>query len=152
MDEIINQFEKLSINKNNIDDLLIKISNLDIYQDLEWNKLQKNYSRLKNFKKIVKDCTDFQKPLLALMEKIDQINKYYIKNVNLDPESYNDNDGYNLYDISSIKDIIKIINDSLKISINSNNPVTKLDYVLIAYSNIILLIDDFNGEKCITFT
>jgi hypothetical protein len=151
MDDIINRFEKLSTNKDEIDDLIIKISNIDIYQDLEWNKLQKNYSRLKHFKKIVKDCTDFQKPFLAFMEKIDQINKYYIKNINLDPESYIDNDGYNLYDISSIKDIIKIINECLETSINSDNPATKLDYVLIAYSNIILLIDDFSGEKCIKY-
>jgi len=37
----------------------------------------------------------------------------------------------------------------MKKSIKSKNPSTKLDYVLIAYSNIMLLIDDLNGEQCV---
>jgi hypothetical protein len=80
------------------------------------------------------------------MEKIDEINQYYIKNINLDPDSYTN---YNIYDLSSIKDIIKIIGESLDKSMNSNDPTKKLDYVLIAYSNINLLIEDFSGNRCV---
>jgi len=154
MEEIINKFEKLATNNDGIDDLITKISNITIEDpDLEWSKLQKNYSILKHFKNISRNVDKkhydaiFKKPFTAFMEKIDQLNQYYLKNVNLDPESYTETGDYNLHDISSLRDIIKIIGASLDKSMNSNNPINKLDYVLIAYSNIILLIQDFHGDK-----
>lgn len=151
MDDIINKFENLST-QDGIDDLIIQISSIDIKDpQLEWDQLQKNYSRLNHFKKIYSNIdlkhynSIFKKPFLKFMEKIDELNQYYIKNINLDPDSYIYDSGHNIYDLSSIKDIINIIGNSLDNSINSNDPIKKLDYVLIAYSNIILLIDDFNG-------
>jgi hypothetical protein len=155
MDEIISKFEKLSTEVS-VDDLIMQISKIDIKDPkLEWDQLQKNYLRLKHFKQIYSNIdikyyeSIFKKPFLKFMEKIDEINQYYIKNINLDSESYTNNSGHNIYDLSSIKDIINIIGSSLDKSMNSNDPTKKLDYVLIAYSNIILLIDDFNGENCV---
>jgi hypothetical protein len=157
MDEIISKFENLST-KVSVDDLIMQISRIDIKDpQLEWDQLQKNYSRLKHFKQIYSNIdlkhynSIFKKPFLKFMEKIDEINQYYIKNINLDSESYTNNSGHNMYDVSSIKDIINIIGSSFDKSMNSNDPTKKLDYVLIAYSNIILLIDDFNGENCVKF-
>ena len=152
MDEIINNFKKLKTD-DQIDDLIMQINKIDINDpQLKWSKLQQNYSRLKHFKKIYSnvdlkyyECI-FKQPFLKFMEKIDEINQYYIKNINLDPDSYTN---YNIYDLSSIKDIIKIIGESLDKSMNSNDPTKKLDYVLIAYSNINLLIEDFSGNRCV---
>jgi hypothetical protein len=153
MDDIISKFEKLST-KVSIDDLIMQISKIDIKDPLlEWDQLQQNYARLKHFKQIYSNVdikhyeSIFKKPFLKFMEKIDELNQYYIKNINLDSESYTDNSGHNIYDLSSIKDIINIIGNSLDKSMNSNDPIKKLDYVLIAYSNIILLIDDFKGKN-----
>jgi hypothetical protein len=166
MDDIISKFENLSTNSNSeidddldIGDLILKINNLDIDNYFEWNRLTENYNKLKHFKNIIdtklnkklntKLNTKLKVPFVTFMEKIDTINKYYIDNINLDPDHYTTTDGYNMYDLSSIRDIIEIIFSSLKKSIKSNNPNTKLDYVLIAYSNIMLLLDDLKGEQCV---
>jgi hypothetical protein len=157
MDDIISKFEKLSTDSksSDIDDLVLKINNLDINSYFEWNRLNENYNKLRYFKSIYSNVdikyyeSIFKIPFLAFMEKIDQVNKYYIDNINLDPTYYTKLDGYNIYDLSSIRDIIEIIFSSMKKSIKSKNPSTKLDYVLIAYSNIMLLIDDLNGEQCV---
>jgi hypothetical protein len=155
MDDIISKFENLSTEskKSDIDDLISKINDLDINNYFEWNRLCDNYNKLKYFKSIYSNVdikyyeSIFKKPFLIFMNKIDEVNKYYIENIILDPNYYTD--GYNMYDISSIRDIIEIISNSLKKSIKLENPSTKLDYVLIAYSNIKLLIEDLEGEKCV---
>jgi hypothetical protein len=155
MDDIISKFEKLSTgsNESDIDDLISKINELDINNYFEWNRLCDNYTKLKYFKSIYSNVdikyyeSIFKRPFLIFMEKIDQINKYYIENINLNPNHYTND--CNMYDISSIRDIIEIISNSLKKSIKLENPSTKLDYVLIAYSNIKLLIEDLKGEQCV---
>ena len=158
LDNVIANFEKLATNDKsdiNIDDLILKINKIDINIDLEWNKLQDNHNKLKYFKSNYANIdvkyyeSIFKKPFTIFMEKIDQVNKYYIKNINLDPEFYTSCSGYNIYDLSSIRDIIEIISMSLNKSLKSDNPSNKLDYVLIAYSNIILLIDDLKGHQCV---
>jgi hypothetical protein len=156
MDEIISKFENLSTDKSEMDDLILKISNINIKDSLfEWNRLQQNFERLKHFKKIYSNVdlryyeSIFKITFLKFMEKIDELNQYYLKNIELEPEAYNDTEGFNIYDLSSIRDIISIIYKSLDNSMNSNDPNKKLDYVLIAYSNIILLVDDLKGDSCV---
>ena len=82
-------------------------------------RLNDNYLKLKHFKSIKnKDPI----PFLFFMNKIDSINKYYIDNINLN---------YNEYDMASVRDIVKIISDTLNKSVKSDNPDEKLDYILI---------------------
>lgn len=157
MDDIISKFEKLTTESKNddIDDLISKINSLDVNTTFEWDRLHDNYTKLKYFKNIYSNVdikyyeNIFKNPFLLFMKKIDELNKYYIEHINLDPEFYTTTADYNVYDLSSIRDIITIINNSLSKSVKSNNPSTKLDYVLIAYSNIILLIDDLKGTNCV---
>ena len=165
MDEIIAKFEKLSTlskdkgslskdkdalskdkgslskDKESSDTmslLMEKIKAINIINpEQEWMRLTGNYFKLRHLRGIKnKDPVLF----LLFMEKLDTLNKYYLDNINLN---------YNAYDMASIRDIIKIISETLNKSVMSNNPDEKLDYILIAYSNINLLIDDLDSAKVI---
>lgn len=137
MDIVILNFEKLVINKqNSIDELINSIDKISVNDDdyFESNRLLENYSKLKYLKNIIINNYDFiKKPLTLFMNKIDEINQYYMNSVILDPAYYNNTE--------SFKDTICIISNSLEGSLVTNHPMEKLDYVLSAYSNIIKIVN-----------
>ena len=143
MDEIISGFEKLnvSVNDNDLCDLIGK-------WNLKDHELESNYSKLKYFKSIYNKIDDknydliFKRPFILFMEKLDQLNYIYLEVLDFNSDFYIKNN--NIYDVSSVKDIVNISSSFLNKAIESENPSKKLDYNLIAYSNIIMLFNDFD--------
>ena len=147
--DVISLFEKLATENNNntLDDLISKINQIELSEyNLEWNKLVSNYNKLKYFKTF-SDNKLFHKPFRLFMEKIDSINQHYLKNIIFDPDLYNDAEGFNLFDLESLKFTISEISNSLHESLNTNDSYKKLEYTLTAYSHLVLIIEDLFGEK-----
>ena len=80
------------------------------------------------------------------MEKLDSINQYYLKNISFDLNTYSDQNEYNMYDISTVQEIVKRSEELLLKSLNVNDSKLKLNLILEAYSNFILIIEDYNYE------
>jgi hypothetical protein len=153
MDDIISGFKKLST-QSDVDDLIEKIENTKLFDpNEEWKNIQSNYSKLKYLQTVIintdKNIFDrfFLEPFRKFLEKIDSINRYYFDNVSFNVDDYNDNCGFTKYDIGSIRLKIQVISSHLKISLDMDTPdIHKLNYILIAYQNIIELIEDYRGE------
>uniref|UniRef100_A0A6C0I809 Uncharacterized protein n=1 Tax=viral metagenome TaxID=1070528 RepID=A0A6C0I809_9ZZZZ len=129
MDDLICSFEKLN-SPDEIDELITKINNISIVDhDFEWKQLKTNYNQLKYFKQVSLqlEMKILIKPFLAFMEKIDELNRYYLSVVNFDPAIYE----YELQE--SIIDISNKLNES----VNTFDPFKKLDIVLYTYKVIL---------------
>jgi len=149
LNNIVELFKKLPIddsenNSNNIDLLVSEINKIEISDpDYEFRKLVKNFYKLRDFKKIENISVSFQKSFKLFMEKIDSINQYYLKNIDFSINDINNiNNTNNYYDNLSIKDTVKRIEELLDKSLSVNDCNIKLDLVLEAYSNLILLIEN----------
>jgi hypothetical protein len=59
-----------------------------------------------------------------------------------DVNSYNDSNGFTIYDIDTVREMVLLISESLNKSLVSNDLIVKLDHVLKAYSNLVLLASD----------
>jgi hypothetical protein len=143
---VIELFKKLPIDdsENNVDLLISEINKIkidEIDSDYEFRKLVKNFYKLKEFKEIKNNSTSFQKSFKLFMEKIDSMNQYYMKNIDFNI-SVNNTSVNTFNDNLSIKDTVKIIEELLDKSLNVNDCNIKLDLVLDAYSNLILLIEN----------
>jgi len=158
MDDIINKFENLLNEEDQIDSLIDSIRKVDLHDPcMEEKRLIDNYSKLKYLKQIVNSFKNqpddkykmFMKPFNMFMDKIDSVNRYYLDKVILDPGYYNNQylENFNNSDICSLRDIVTIVGHSLNDSLNEKNTITKLDLVLNAYSNIIKVIESVNKES-----
>jgi hypothetical protein len=154
MDSIIGLFDKIlnieeSTNKEESEQLVVKISTEIVKYDpeLEWNKLNNNLNKLNYFKTVLSKINKFNKVFFdkafsKFMDKIDEVNQYYLKMICFDVNSYNDSNGFTIYDIDTVREMVLLINESLNNSLNCNELIVKLDYVLKAYSNLVLLASD----------
>jgi hypothetical protein len=154
MDSIIGLFDKiLNIeeysNKEDSEELVVKIGTEIVKYDpeLEWNKLNDNLNKLNYFKTVLSKINKFNKVFFdkafsKFMEKIDEMNQYYLEMICFDVNSYNDSNGFTIYDIDTVREMVLLISESLNKSLVTNDLDLKLDYVLKAYSNLVLLGSD----------
>jgi hypothetical protein len=154
MDSIIGLFDKiLNIeeysNKEDSEELVVKIGTEIVKYDpeLEWNKLNDNLNKLNYFKTVLSKINKFNKVFFdkafsKFMEKIDEMNQYYLRMICFDVNSYNDSNGFTIYDIDTVREMVLLISESLNTSLVSNDLIVKLDHVLKAYSNLVLLASD----------
>jgi hypothetical protein len=154
MDSIIGLFDKiLNIeeysDKEDSEELVVKIGTEIVKYDpeLEWNKLNDNLNKLNYFKTVLSKINKFNKVFFdkafsKFMEKIDEVNQYYMKVICFDVNSYNDSNGFTIYDIDTVREMVILISESLNKSLVSNDLIVKLDHVLKAYSNLVLLASD----------
>ena len=131
-----------------MNELLCEIDKIKVRDsDFECSKLLENYSRLRILKSLVLNCNILMIPFIRFMEKIDSVNQYYLKEINLDPEYYDSDSDIELsitsdskqiklpvYELHSLKNSVIIIKSSLEESLNCNDPVEKLELVLTAYN------------------
>jgi hypothetical protein len=141
--DIVNLFEKVNINsENELDSLISKINEIKVHDsDFEWDRILENYENLIKFKNM--DPVP-PKPFEVFMDKIDSMNQYYMKHIDLNPETYTREEGY---DNLSIKDLVKEIKNSLEESLNIKDSSKKLNHVLIAYKHMIDITCEFTGKR-----
>jgi len=154
MDSIIGLFDKIlnieeSSNNEDSEELVVKIGTEIVKYDpeLEWNKLNDNLNKLNYFKTVLSKINKFNKVFFdkafsKFMEKIDEMNQYYLRMICFDVNSYNDSNGFTIYDIDTVREMVLLISESLNKSLLSNDLIVKLDHVLKAYSNLVLLASD----------
>ena len=154
MDNIIGLFDKIlnieeSSNKEESEQLVVKIGSEIVKYDpeLEWNKLNENLNKLNYFKTVLSKINKFNKVFFdkafsKFMEKIDEANQYYLQMICFDVNSYNDSNGFTIYDIDTVREMVILIKESLNQSLLNNDLIVKLDHVLKAYSNLVLLASD----------
>jgi len=154
MDSIIGLFDKiLNIeeysNNEDSEELVVKIGTEIVKYDpeLEWNKLNDNLNKLNYFKTVLSKINKFNKVFFdkafsKFMEKIDEMNQYYLRMICFDVNNYNDSNGFTIYDIDTVREMVLLISESLNKSLVSNDLIVKLDHVLKAYSNLVLLASD----------
>jgi len=156
--DIVDLFEKIDIDSNNgsfgnngnlengssnVDSLLSKINEIKVHDsDAEWETILNNYENLLKFKNMK---TISQKPFELFMEKIDSMNQYYLKNLDLTQETYSKE--YHINDVLSVQEMVKEIETSLVESLNIKDSTKKLDYVLTAYKHMIRIVCEFTHKK-----
>jgi hypothetical protein len=146
LSEIIKNFG-ITKNKNKFEDdlenIMLKLDNVQIEKDSneEWDSLQSNYSKIKylyetiNFYNIPQE-SKFINSLKKFMEIIDQQTLYYLNQINFDnpdPEL-------------SINDECAIIKDSMEKSINENDPIKKLNFIMKAYNVLVEIVEEIRDE------
>ena len=105
--------------------------------DYEWTTIKMNYSRLKYIDDLILfydfyENNKFLQTLTKVLDDIDKINQYYLKNLT-----------WELYDV---QDELNVTKQLLYDSLNQNDPIEKLKIVLNAYSVLIPVIEDFRNE------
>ena len=154
LDNIIGLFDKiLSIDEKtdetDSDKLILTVNSeiITIEPELEWKQLNDNLKKLNYFKTVLSKINKFNKIFFdkafsKFMEKIDEVNQYYMKVICFDINNYTNSSGFTIYDTDSVKEMVLVISNSLDKSINCNNLEEKMEYVLEAYSNLVLLASD----------
>jgi len=182
IDYILGQFQKLSTdeyrinvghrttNSNvghmDIDNLVNTINDLRFTTgEQECITLVCNYNKLKILRRLVLDNDILLEPLRHFLEKIDVVNQYYLRNINLDPQYYaptpdSPTDTLTLrldresdltmelhsYDIQSLQNSVTVIGQSLTESLQCNDPVIKLELVIAAYQAMVGVVDQMHGD------
>jgi len=172
IDSIIEGFRKISTSEQSkelnydvnelLDDIsMFGITNVLTDGELECKKLSENYSKLKVLRYLVQESDILFVPFIKFMEKIDEINQYYLKNINLDPDYYSSEcdlsirlDGESehstyipVYDVQNLQNNVMVIRTDLESSLNVDNPVEKLEYVLNAYSAMMTIVENVSGKR-----
>jgi hypothetical protein len=164
IDSIINMFDKLlsiedpeknTENTENTEmntemNTIIGSINSEIFKvdpELEWKKLNDNITKLNYFKNVFSKINKFnriyfEKAFSKFMDKIDEVNQYYLRVISFNLEDYTNTVGFTIYDADTLKEMVVLISSSIDKSLNCNNLYTKLDHVLAAYSNLVLLAED----------
>ena len=160
IDTIINMFDKLlsiegpeehtEYTENTSMNTIIGSINSEIVKvdpELEWKKLNDNLTKLNYFKNVFSKINKFnriyfEKAFSKFMDKIDEVNQYYLRVISFNLEDYTNTVGFTIYDADTLKDMVLLISSSIDKSLNCNNLYTKLDHVLAAYSNLVLLAED----------
>jgi hypothetical protein len=151
MEQIINGFKNLDFKKNEnfemeLSELIFNIEKMSTHDpEFEWKRITQNYSKLKTLSKLTNGkCHFFYKPLSLFMKKMDSVNEYYLKNIDL--ENIHDlNNFKNLEDIDSLLSTYKFIKNGLIQSIEDINPYDKLNTNITIYKTIIELLETLNG-------
>ena len=142
MDELINIFKNVSVKDFNesVDALIDRFEKSDLFDpDHEWSELSKNYSKLFYLNEMIKKhqpmSPQFIKCLGLFMDFVDKKTQYYLQEVCWEAESVYQND--------TIR-IEKIFQKSL----NTSDPLIKLNIVLEAYSILVPIAEELRDQKC----
>ena len=117
--------------KEVIDEIIFQLDNLST-KDLNenWNFLVANYSKLKYLERMDSELNEninLINSLRRFMEQIDKVSQYYLKEINWDR-------------------YLKIKNNLID-SINHNNPLIKLRYVIQAYDMLVPIVEEIREQK-----
>jgi len=125
------------MNFSNITDIAALIYELDNLStndfNHEWDCLVENYSKLKYLDSIDYELIGSIKLMDSLrrfMEQIDKVSQHYLREILW--EEY-------------LLEIKKYLSDSL----NYNNPITKLKYVVKAYELLVPVVEEIREQKCV---
>jgi hypothetical protein len=122
------------MNFTDITQLIFQLDNLSTNEfNHEWDCLVENYSKLKFLDSIDYELigsTKLMDSLRRFMEQIDKVSQHYLREI--------------LWEESLIP-IKKYLSDSL----NHNNPITKLKYVVKAYELLVPIVEEIREQKCV---
>lgn len=146
MDSLINSLEKFSLTKDeksfedSLDDIIGKLKNNSIDDpDKEWEDLASNFNKLRYLKDLINSFDIlpqfFMNPLRIFMEKIDTITQHYLREIDFYHEDH------------EIHQECIDIQYHLEESLNTNEPIYKLNCVIKAYSILVPLVEDFRRER-----
>jgi len=159
IDSVIANFKHLTTSQHGgFDDLMTAINELKFTDgEQECRKLAHNYSRLTCLKLLVLESNILIEPLRRFLEKIDRVNQYYLRNINLDPDYYTTTESesltvrldheadigtsMNVHEVHNLQNSVAIIGESLTRSLNCNDPVEKLELVLTAYGTMLGVVE-----------
>jgi hypothetical protein len=143
MEALIKSIKEVTLNKTTVDDLVDKLNSFTVLGkrkcEIEYQDFRVNYKKLEEIKNfLIKLSPGEQNTLKIPIEEflivIDKKTQYYLQEINWDPVD---------------KDIMyesqKISNLFFK-SLNSNNQIEKINYILDAYSLISDIIDDLGNQ------
>ena len=117
--------------KKVIDEIIFQLDNLST-NDLNenWSFLVANYSKLKYLERMDSELNEninLINSLRRFMEQIDKVSQHYLKEINWDR-------------------YLKIKNNLID-SINHNNPLIKLRYVIQAYDILVPIVEEIREQK-----
>ena len=150
MDQLIKGLKKFSLNKNEedfetlLDDSICKMCNLKMEsQDLEWETIKINFSKLRYINYIIQmnnlqldNHTKFMKSLGIFMSYIDTITLRYFREINWDADK-------------EVDEKVTVIRESFEKSLNSNNSIEKMKYVLDGYLKLVPIIEKIRNERVV---
>ena len=145
IDALSESIQRFGITRNEktfdeqLDFIISKMNNKELLDDDEdWKVLQTNYSKLKYLYEIINfynvpTSGKFIESLKIFMETIDRKNQYYLREINW----YSDTSTNAL-----------LIKENIEASLNTTDPIIKMDIVLKAYQILIPIIENARNEKC----
>jgi hypothetical protein len=119
---------------DSISELIFELDNLSTTDfNHEWDCLVDNYSKLKyletiHYEILINDT--LIKSLTRFMEQMDKVSQHYLKEI--------------LWEKSLIP-----IKKNLANSLNNNNPIVKLNYLIKAYDLLVPVVEDIRKQKCV---
>jgi hypothetical protein len=117
-----------------ITQLIYELDNLSTNDlNYEWDCLVENYSKLKYLENIDYELigsTKLMDSLRRFMEQIDKVSQHYLREI--------------LWEESLLE-----IEKYLSYSLNHNNPITKLKYVIKAYELLVPVVEKIREQKCV---
>jgi len=121
-----------------LDGIIKGMENIDVNNsEKNWNELKTNYSKLKYLHELSKNIVitgKFIDTLNAFTSKLDQVNERYLMEIKWYDEEF------------SIHEKCIQIKHLLEHSIGSKNPLTKLQFVIDAYSILVPIIEEDRNE------
>lgn len=148
MDDLIHSLKTFSITndhelfEDSLNDIVGKLSNQTLNDDSsgEWRTLESNYNKLKYLKNLISSFdvlpSFFMNPFKIFMESIDLTTQRYLIKIDWYRNDYNI--------VEETTKMHRYLEDSL----NTNDPICKLNSVLSAYSILIPILEDFRRELC----
>jgi hypothetical protein len=128
--------------ENDLDFIMSKMDNIEIEDtDQHWEDLQKNYSKLRYLYEVINfyhlpTSIKFIQSLKLFMESIDKKTQIYLREID-----WYENEPDLLEESMEIK-------KCLDCSLNENDPIKKLHFVLKAYKILVPIVEDIRNEKC----
>jgi hypothetical protein len=142
MESLIKALENTSVNESfdeQLDNIISKLESSHVDESFEFEELSKNYSRLVYLDKLIRkhnpDSPKFFKCLNLFMEEVDKKTQYYLKDI------------YWEHDQEVPIPVLQKIKKYLEESLNSNDPVIKLNLILSAYFILVPIVENLNHQK-----
>ena len=144
MEALIKSIKEVSLNKTTVDDLIDKLDSFTVLGkrkcEIEYQDFRINYKKLEEIKNFLIELSPGEQnnlriPIEEFLIVIDKKTQYYIQEINWNPV-----DEDIMYESQKISDFF------FK-SLNSNNQIEKINYILEAYSLISDILDDLGNER-----
>lgn len=151
MDQLIKGLKSFNLTKNKdtfdiiLDESISKMSTLEVSKNEEWDKLKLNYSKLRYLNYLLKNKNlhfdSNEKFLISLgifLKYIDSITVNYLSSIDFENDNEYPTEG-------------KIIKNQLDNSLNCNDPIEKMGFILEAYRVLVNVAEDLKNEKFVEF-